>query len=228
MFKKKEKSEVKDVYWWLGPVGVIAVVLLMIFAMMRSATPLRLDDLADRTKNRARRALAGKHRAIWLGMEVTPVTRSAITQFGIKPGLRGVVVTDLDQGPGGAAGMNVGDVIVAINGAKITDFESFLWLGRQSKFSDGILLDVITNGKRRYVSLPFLFQGGPLMGPNTQHWQLGGPLSTPRLGFGKLVGFANSPNQSFLICPLCGHTTPATPGSSIICPNCGVQMVANQ
>lgn len=228
MFKKKEKTEIKDTYWWLGPVGVIFVVLLIVFAMIRNATPIRLDDLGDRVKRRARRAITGKQRAIWLGMEISPMARDAVRQFGIKPGLRGVVITDMNEGQGGTYGMNVGDAIVGINGAKITDFDSFLWLARQSKFSDGILLDVITNGRRRYVSVPFIYAGGPLLGPNTHHWQLGAPLKTPAFGYGKLVGFPNTSNQSFMVCPICGHTVLATPGGIVFCPNDGTPMVRNQ
>ncbi len=237
MFKKKEKTEIKDSYWWLGPVGIIFVVLLIFFAMIRSAIPLRLDDLPSRARNRVKRAITGKRIAIWLGMQVSPMTRDAAVEFGIKPGLKGVVITDMDQGQGGAAGMNVGDIIVAINGAKITDFDSFLWLARQSKFSDGILLDVITNGKRRYLNVPFLFKGGPLIGPYTNHWQLGTPLKAPAFGYGTIVAFPNTPNpvpqgygtgQSFMVCPNCGHSSPATPAGPVFCPNDGTLMVRNQ
>ncbi len=228
MLKKKEKSEIKDQYWWLGPVGVIFVVLLVTFAMIRNAVPIRLDDLGDRARRKARRAITGKQIAIWLGMEVSPIAGEIIKQFGIKPGLRGVVITDMNEGQGGTYGMNVGDVIVGINGTKITDFDSFLWLARQSKFSDGILLDVITNGRRRYVSVPFIYAGGPLLGPNTHHWQLGAPLNAPAFGYGKLVGFPNTSNQSFVVCQICGHTVPATSADPVFCPNDGTLMVRNQ
>ncbi len=232
MVLTKEKVEEKDANWWLGPLGVLAVVALVLFALARNPGAVPLDHLPDRIGAKARRAITGKHRAMWLGMEVSPLSRANATEFGINPKLKGVVITDSDNGQGANAGMNVGDVIVGINGTKITDFESFLWLAKQSKFSDGIFLDVITNGKRRYVSVPFHFNGGPLMGPKANHWQLGAPANNPAFGYGKLVAFPNNANtgqgmSQFLICPNCGHSSPAANGQ-IICPNCGIQMLRNQ
>ncbi len=226
--KKRERIEKDDVHWWLGPVGVMFVVLLILLAIIKNSGPIRLDDLGDRAKARARRMIAGKQRAIWLNMQVSPITKDAAREFGINPGIRGVVVTDLNEGQGAYAGMNVGDVIVAINGKRITDFENFLWLAKQSQFSDGMLLDVITNGKRRFVSMPFMFKGGPLIGPNRDHWQLGGPLNAPAFNYGRLVAFPNSASPSFMICQTCGHTEPASAGGSLFCPNDGTPMVRNQ
>ncbi len=230
-----EKVERDDTYWWLGPLGVIFVVLLIIFAIAKNSGPIRLDDLADRAKAKARRAITGKARAIWLGMQVSPITRDTATEFGINLRQKGVIITDLNQGQGANAGLNLGDVIVAVNGKKITDFESFLWLAKQSKFSDGILLDVITNGRRRFVSMPFIFKGGPLIGPNANHWQVGGPINPPAFSYGKLIASPGAGNPGtrmfgassvFMICPNCGHSNPA--GGATVCPNCGIPMLTNQ
>lgn len=236
-FPIREKIDRDDTYWWLGPLGVIFVVLLIIFAIMKSAAPISLDDLGDRAKRKARNIINGKSMAIWLGMQVSPITRDAATEFGINPRQRGVVITDLNHGKGANAGMNVGDIIVAINDKRITDFESFLWLAKQAQFSDGILLDVITNGKRRYVSMPFFFKGGPLIGPNANHWQLGGPVNPPAFTYGKLMAFQGNVNNIqpgsmanpvFLICPNCGHSQPSTMAGPMSCPNCGILMMRNQ
>ncbi len=233
--RTNEKVERDDTYWWLGPLGVIFVVLLIMFAIAKNSGPIRLDDLGDRAKAKARRIMTGKARAIWLGMQVSPITRDAATEFGVNPRQKGVIITDLNQGQGANAGLNLGDVIVAVNGKKITDFESFLWLAKQSKFSDGILLDILTNGRRRYVSMPFIFKGGPLIGPNANHWQIGGPINAPAFSYGKLIAFPGAGNPAppgygagsvFMICPNCGHSNPA--GGATICPNCGIQMLRNQ
>lgn len=251
--KKREKVEVKDAYWWLGPVGVTSVVLLIFLAMIRTPQPVPLDERVHRATDQIKRTLRGQRQAIWLGMQISPSSKANEREFGIKPRQKGVIVTDIDNGQGADAGINVGDVIVAINGSKISDFESFLWLAKQSKFSEGILLDVITNGKRRFVSMPFLFEGGPLFGPKTHHWQLGAPLNDPGFGYGKLVAFTNnnqnqaqnmgtgfgnvSPSgagwgaggaQSFVICPKCGHSAMATSPNPHFCPNCKIQMLRNQ
>lgn len=244
MADEREKVEVDNKHWWLGPLGVMSVAVLIFFALLKSAVPIRLDDLPDQIGTKINRTLKGKHRAMWLGMEVSPLSRANAVEFGIKPNLRGVVITDLTEGQGANIGMNVGDVIVGVNGTKITDFESFLWLARQSKFSDGILLDVMTNGRRRFVSVPFTFNGGPLIGPKANHWQLGGPVNNPVFGYGRLVAFQNNAPMSFaqpgmqpaamgqggsqfMICPNCGHSSPGT-GGPMICPNCNLQMMRNQ
>lgn len=240
MIPKKEKIEVEDTYWWLGPLGVIFVILLIAVAMIRGAQ-MPLDELGTVTRNKIKSTLTGRNRqAIWLGMEISPASKANAREFGIRHNRNGVVITDIDNGQGADAGLNIGDVIVAVNGSKVTDFDSFLWLAKQSKFSDGIFLDVLTNGRKRYVSMPFHFEGGPMFGPNTNHWQLGAPVTNSAMGYGKLAAFTNNNqqqvqnmglggnSQSFLICPNCGHSTIATSPNPQFCPNDGLQMMRNQ
>jgi len=62
--------------------------------------------------------------ASWMGLEVAPITPVTAQQFATPAGLQGVVVTEV-EGRAQAAGLQAGDVVVAINGRQITDLPSF-------------------------------------------------------------------------------------------------------
>ncbi len=62
--------------------------------------------------------------ASWQGLEVAPITPVNAQQFGTPTGVQGVVVTEV-EGRASAAGLQAGDVVVAINGRQISDLSSF-------------------------------------------------------------------------------------------------------
>jgi len=63
----------------------------------------------------------GKFRSVWTGLVVREMTPEVVKQLGI-PFNTGLVVTQLEQGgPGEDAGIEVGDVIIEINGKTILD-----------------------------------------------------------------------------------------------------------
>ena len=41
---------------------------------------------------------------------------------------------------------------------------------------DGILLEIYRDGKKQYLTIPFEYQYGPLMGPYKGSWQMGSPV----------------------------------------------------
>lgn len=67
---------------------------------------------------------AAKLEAVWLGMEVAPITPVTGRQFATPAGLQGVVVTEV-EGRAQAAGIQAGDVVIAINSRQVTDIPSF-------------------------------------------------------------------------------------------------------
>ncbi len=63
----------------------------------------------------------GKFRSVWTGLVVREMTPEVVKQLGI-PFNTGLIVTQLEQGgPGEEAGIEVGDVIIEINGKTILD-----------------------------------------------------------------------------------------------------------
>ncbi len=67
---------------------------------------------------------APKPDANWKGMEVQPITSLTAMQFNTPAGINGVVVTEV-EGAAQRAGMRMGDVVMSVNGAPVTDVMSF-------------------------------------------------------------------------------------------------------
>ncbi|MBF0217229.1 MAG: hypothetical protein HQL30_09590, partial [Candidatus Omnitrophica bacterium] len=53
-----------------------------------------------------------------------------------------------------------------------------------AKYSGGIVFDIIRDGKTMYLTVPFEYQYGPIMGPNKGSWQLGSPLAGKAFKYG--------------------------------------------
>ncbi|MBB5073558.1 serine protease Do [Bartonella callosciuri] len=56
----------------------------------------------------------------WLGVQIQPVTKEISESMGLKEA-KGALVTDPLKGPAEKAGIKAGDVIISVNGEKITD-----------------------------------------------------------------------------------------------------------
>jgi serine protease Do len=89
-----------------------------------------------------------------LGMSVQPLTPEIAEQVEAEPNTQGVVVTEVE--PGGLAnraGIQTGDVILAINGAPVQSARSFREAAEKGDSERGILLQVMTRGLRHFVIL---------------------------------------------------------------------------
>lgn len=60
----------------------------------------------------------------WLGMDVRPIARVNGATLGVPPGVRGLVVTEV-EGAAAAAGIQRGDVLLSIDGAAVRDPAAF-------------------------------------------------------------------------------------------------------
>ncbi len=121
----------------------------------------------------------------WVGMKLTPLSRGIRTEFNIPSKVKGMFVVNEGLGDAKRRGVMTADVIVSINGQKFKDMPSFIAVANQSRYFDGILLDIFRNGKNVFVSIPFTYEFGPLMGPAQGRWQLGSPLIQQLLPYGR-------------------------------------------
>ena len=87
----------------------------------------------------------------WLGLEVAPITKVTAAQFGIPPGLNGIVITDVEA-QAAAAGLMPGDLLVAINGRQIPNLATFNQVVQLGKLNWG-MVDVRRKGKMIRVPL---------------------------------------------------------------------------
>jgi Do/DeqQ family serine protease len=88
----------------------------------------------------------------WLGIEAQTLTPELLEAFGLKKGTEGLVITTLYRnGPAHKAGVEPGDVLVAIDGQKATDAREVLLMISAHKPGDHIKLDLLRDGKKLTV-----------------------------------------------------------------------------
>jgi len=84
----------------------------------------------------------------WLGFEAQVMTPELLEAFGLKQGTQGLVITAIFRnGPAHKAGMEPGDVLVAINGVKTNDAREALLAISGHKPGARLKLDVLRAGK---------------------------------------------------------------------------------
>ncbi len=84
----------------------------------------------------------------WLGIEAQTLTPELLDAFGLKKGTEGLVITALYRnGPAHKAGVEPGDVLIAIDGRKIGDARETLLAISNHKPGERIRLDLIRDGK---------------------------------------------------------------------------------
>jgi len=83
----------------------------------------------------------------WLGIEVQPLTQELAESFGLKdrPGI--VVAGIFRDGPAQKAGLELGDVILSINGEPAGDGRRSMNQVARTKPNDKIVIEVMRNGK---------------------------------------------------------------------------------
>ena len=124
---------------------------------------------------------------IWLGMEVAPVDRTLRKDFKIPANVKGMFVINEGKELAKKYGVKTGDVIVSISRKPVPTAGSFLNAVKNIQFREGILFDICRDGKNFYMTIPFEYQYGPLVGPNKGGWQLGSPVFGQALQYGPVI-----------------------------------------
>ena len=71
----------------------------------------------------------------------------------------GVVVLGLRQGPAASAGIEQYDIILSVNGQRVTDTSSLLKLVADSPIGGFVTIELMRDGKRLTVKVPVERQG---------------------------------------------------------------------
>ncbi len=92
-------------------------------------------------------------RAFWTGLEVQAVDARIARYFGMERP-EGVIVSDIQRNsPGEKAGFNTGDIIVEVNGEKVTDDASLLAIVNDGKVGDVLSVKVFRDKKPLTLNL---------------------------------------------------------------------------
>jgi serine protease Do len=86
-------------------------------------------------------------------MEVTPLTTRLAEELR-TPTTEGVVIMRMARGAAYEAGIEPGDVIVAVNGQKVTDSAQLVKLIADAPIGGSVAVDVLRDGRRRSFKVP--------------------------------------------------------------------------
>jgi S1-C subfamily serine protease len=81
-------------------------------------------------------------------MEVAPLTSRLAEELGATS-TEGVVIMRMARGPAYEAGVEPGDIILAVNGAKISDGSQLVKLVADAPIGSSVSVDVLRDGRRR-------------------------------------------------------------------------------
>jgi Do/DeqQ family serine protease len=91
-------------------------------------------------------------------LEVAPLTTGIAEQLS-APSTEGVVVMGMRQGPAARAGIEPYDIILSVNGQRVTDTSSLLKLISDAPIGGVVAIDVLREGQRRSFKVPVEQQG---------------------------------------------------------------------
>jgi serine protease Do len=93
-------------------------------------------------------------RDFWTGLEVQNIDDRVLRYFDLS-GKDGVIITEIRRGsPASRAGFQIGDVIVEVNGERITNESDVLSLVRSAKVGDILKIKILREKKSLMLNLP--------------------------------------------------------------------------
>lgn len=104
----------------------------------------------------------GEVQRAYLGIQIEPVTEAIADQLDMTE-VKGCAITDLVPGSGAAeSGLEIGDIVLAINGQAISDFPELQESVSRFHPGDEVLVRVWRNGEEREVSVQLKDRNGRL------------------------------------------------------------------
>ncbi len=184
---KSHKDQVID-FAKKNPVILAGIVIMAALVLSSYVSYLRAQEILPETQ-----AAAGAPKPLrtgagdtfsWLGMEVAPLSNMLRKEFTIPGKIRGMFVLDEGKDLAFQYGLKTADVIVSISRQNVATAKDFIRAANGVRFREGIVMDVYRNGQNLYITIPFSYQYGPLMGPNKGTWQLGSPVFGQSVQYG--------------------------------------------
>jgi len=90
----------------------------------------------------------------WLGIDIQPVeSGEALQEFGIEPSETGVFIVVVEGIAAIDAGLAPGDLIKKVNNQEVRDIKTFKEVIKKVNVSQGVLLDVVRQGRPFYTTI---------------------------------------------------------------------------
>lgn len=167
--------------------GAILAAIILFFWILSSLELLPEVNQLPRFRTNKSVAIEQGDSLVWLGMQVVPVSRTIRQEFKIPRKIKGMFVLDEGKLLAKQYGIKTADVIVSVSRKPVTNARAFVNAANSAQYYDGILLDIYRDGKSQYITIPFAYKYGPLVGPYKGSWQLGSPLLGNGLGYGPVM-----------------------------------------
>lgn len=182
VFRKQAKKFAREKPWHFA--GIVIAAIIILFWVLSA-----LEILPERAERRMQQGMVIEQgdSMSWIGMRVIQMTRSIRREFNIPRTIKGMFVIDEGQGAARKYGVKTGDVIISVGKKPVPSARAFVNIANRIQYYDGIILDIYRDGKRSYVTIPFEYQYGPLMGPRKGSWQLGAPLAGQGIQYGPVI-----------------------------------------
>ena len=90
----------------------------------------------------------------WLGVTLGDITEESVIELGLPGGIEGaVVLAVVPDSPADEAGMEVGDVVLAVDGDEIPDADTLVDELRERDVGETVSLDVFTDGEQDVIEV---------------------------------------------------------------------------
>jgi len=178
------------------PVLLMGILLLIVIAVCWLLSSLELWPEAIEPKPAGAMMFETGDPMTWIGMELMPVSRSIRKDFKLPRHVKGMFVLNEGFDIAKKYGVKTGDVIVSIGRKPVFDINTFVGVADNVKYMDGIFLEIYRDGQTNYLTIPFEYQYGPLMGPNKGSWQMGSPVVGPVFPYGPIYNGNNNQAQN--------------------------------
>lgn len=185
-------------------ISVLAFVLFAspVFAQQQSPAPM-LQEPPSSQQQQAQRP--------WLGVTIQEVNERIASQMGIRDP-RGVLVADVADGsPADDAGVNLGDIIVRLNGRDVEDASDFITRIQEAGVGSTVALEVSRAGATEEINVTLEpMPSGEIVGRNMPGHGMGQGM----MGQGMDMMAMRGPQD----CPVHGQAMGAAPCP--MCPDC--------
>jgi Do/DeqQ family serine protease len=137
--------------------GRLAGINTMIFSQSGGSVGIGFAIPSNLVRLFADNAVAGRRiERPWLGGQLETVTREMATQLKLDRVSGAVVVRLTSNGPAAKAGMQLGDVIVRVDGFEVGDSHSVIYRLTTRGVGNNSRIELIRDGKRLTVEVPLL------------------------------------------------------------------------